>query len=710
MPTHTPMTDADFVSLINQEKAELTTEGLGILEQQRSQSNLAYSGEYSAGISESSMSSLIIDPCKPAVDTHTAFLANPFSRRDAIMMSPNAPMFQPVADQVNKLLNHAMHRMDHEGMSGILLIEEWVRSAALNKNGIWKISWDDTMKDNIKELKDMSPEAVDAYVYYLEQQGFEVEILDEQIEMTEQEIIVSDDSLIAEVEPPTDYTGSMYTIKCSRPKNQVKYEIIAPEEFMINEDAEAIGGKHCRYVAHRYMISISDIMKMFPEYDEQELYELTAGGPSDDLEYNYERLIRGQSDGTMDTVPGRSNVTGPNREVELTESWILADRNGDGLTEWVHAYTVGNALLYDEEWTHPIPLVEFTIFNLAHKFWGYSIFDRIFQYLRAKTGLGRGLLDNLTWVNTPRAFGNEDMVNERDFQVIKPGLIKTRKGFSAADISPVPVNQASPMTLPFYQELNKEIAAQLIVDPYTGAISSEAEKSGNDADKTGMIIDNASAKAELVIRRLAEQIKKVSWITLQMYIQHSDEVEVKMLIEELTPGIPFLAAQDKLTDYVKKDDFICNVGLGNLNDQQKFQRIGALMQLTGTAAQFGVKPNPEKVLNLLHAAGKSAGFENTDEFFETMQEYQQKQQQGAQIQQMQMQAAQEELRKKSAEANKIEAEIQKLLSEAEENKADIQLDMRKQQLEEWKAEVDAALTAEGMQNPNQVHTNFKVGG
>ena len=69
---------------------------------------------------------------------------------------------------------------------------------------------------------------------------------------------------------------------------------------MINEDAESIGGRHCRYVAHRTLMTISDLVEMFPDYSYDELEEMASGGPSDDLEYNYERLIAGQFDGTQD--------------------------------------------------------------------------------------------------------------------------------------------------------------------------------------------------------------------------------------------------------------------------------------------------------------------------------------------------------------------------------------------------------------------------
>ena len=710
MPKHKKLMDDELVSLIEQEKAELSTEGLGIIEQQRSSSNLAYQGEYSAGISASPLSSLIVDCIKPAVDTHTAFITNPFTRKDSISMMPVDPQMSVVADQVNKLLNHTVHRMNHDGLSGYSLIKEWVQSAALNKNGIWKVSWDTTPVTIIKEIMDVSPIEIDAYTYQLELEGNDVEIIEENVVETEVGIEAEGPEVDIGVSE-TSYEGSSYTIKCSYPRNQVKYEIIPPEEFLINEDAEWIGGRHCRYVAHRQLLTVSDIIEMFPDLTEDKINEMAASGPADDLEYNYERLIRGQSDGTYDTVPGRSNTTGPNRQLEVTESFIQADRNGDGIAEWRHCYTVGHTLIMDEEWDGPLPFVSFTFFKTAHKHHGQSIYDRIWQYLRAKTGLGRAHLDMLTLQNTPRFLGNEEMVNEQDFQVIKPGLIKTRKGFQASDIVPLPMPQGNPQTIQLLQFFNQEIAAQLIIDPYTGAISAEAEKSGNAADKTAMVIDNASAKAEAVIRDAGEGLKKIAWLTLNMYIKNSNEPEVQKLINELTPGIPFLAAEDKIQDNVKYDDFICNVGLGNLNGQQKFQRVGALFQLTQAATQMGVQPNPVKVLNLLHEAAKGAGFDNSTEFFDSPQEYQMSQQEKAPLMQMQLQAAQLELQNKQLEGQKIQAELRKITSEAVENETDAQVMLRKQDLDEWEAQIDAQLTAESLEQaePGQMPPNIKVG-
>ena len=71
----------------------------------------------------------------------------------------------------------------------------------------------------MKTMRDVSPEEVDAYIYSLEQQGYEVEVIEEKIEMTEiqQETQVGDpmlgpDNISSFAVSSSDYTGSEYML------------------------------------------------------------------------------------------------------------------------------------------------------------------------------------------------------------------------------------------------------------------------------------------------------------------------------------------------------------------------------------------------------------------------------------------------------------------------------------------------------------------
>ena len=251
--------------------------------------------------------------------------------------------------------------------------------------------------------------------------------------------------------------------------------------------------------------------------------------------------------------------------------------------------------------------------------------------------------------------------------------------------------------------------AQLGLDYFQGAISPEAEKSGVDQEKTQMVVDNASAKVGVYLRNAGEGLKKVAWLTLQQYIKNAHTREVQMLIEEITPGVPFLAAQDALQDSMKKDDLICKVGLGNLDNPEKFKRISALFQLTGMAAQFGVTPPPQKIINMLHEAASVSGFDNYQDFVTTPQEHQQSQQGKQMLEQLAMQKAQAETQKAQAEAGKAQAEAENTQADTSKKLADADATTRKISLEEWQAQIDATLTAETLSSSNP-NPNFKIGG
>ena len=74
-----------------------------------------------------------------------------------------------------------------------------------------------------------------------------------------------------------------------------------------------------------------------------------------------------------------------------------------------------------------------------------------------------------------------DTVNERDLQSGRPGIIRATAGFDPKDVMTLPTPQGSPNTLAILEYLDKEIKAQLGIDPLNGAISSDVEASGNDA-------------------------------------------------------------------------------------------------------------------------------------------------------------------------------------------------------------------------------------
>ena len=75
-----------------------------------------------------------------------------------------------------------------------------------------------------------------------------------------------------------------------------------------------------------------------------------------------------------------------------------------------------------------------------------------------------------------------------------------------ATSSTYPTSNGNQNTTQIMQELRQQVIADVGIDPITGQISTDIEKSGNDAAKTSMALDNSSIKTEGYSRRFADGI------------------------------------------------------------------------------------------------------------------------------------------------------------------------------------------------------------
>ena len=211
-----------------------------------------------------------------------------------------------------------------------------------------------------------------------------------------------------------------------------RIEVVPPEEFLINEGAEDIRDTMSitDYAAHRRSLHVGEIQRMFPDIDVDNMIGASEG---DNLNHSYEKLNRGIFDGTYNEAL-RVDGDGPNRSVELTESWIKADRDGDGYAEWRHVFTIGGNLLEDEAWEGEPPFVAFSFWPIDFKFYGMSAWDVLKDYHRNKTGLMRGYLDAINQNNTFRMIADTRFLDQRLAQSGKPGIYPARPGFDPTKV------------------------------------------------------------------------------------------------------------------------------------------------------------------------------------------------------------------------------------------------------------------------------------
>ena len=679
MARNKKLTDAELVSIINQEMSQADYEGQSVLSQQRSQADLAYTSEYTNGVFPTTgMSSIVINTLQPAVDTLTTYITKLFcSDRETVIFSPRDSDLYGEAEEITKIVNDIIHK-DNNGYE---IINRWVKDAALHKNGIVKVVWNDTPKVH-KELFDGTEEEFNVWVSLKEEEGLEVEIISEDKKVDTMEIDPKDGSdEILEL----SRNRSEYKVKVIKETGDPKIINIPPEEFLINEGATSINGDQLtRFVCHRQLTYVSDVVSMFPKVKAD---ELTGSGF---LENEYETQTRSQFDGTY-TQNDQGATSGPMRQVEVAESWIRVDVNGNGTADWHHIFTSGNTVLMSEEWFGPIPMCSFTFFPIPHKFYGLSVWDKLRDYHITKTALVRSEIDSGVQRNTIRIIADPRKISVRDLKSGRPGIIKVKPGFEAKDVMPLNIaGSAGGGSVAMLQYLDKEIMAQIGIDPVSGMVSSDIEKSGNDAEKTSMTMDNASVKVEMFAREFAETgLRDMVWAITDLLVQNGQ-------IED---------------SGLSKADLRAKVGLGHQTIKQKLQGAQAIIQQQAMLESNPTNPvsiPAEYKLNASVELAFAMGYEDASKFFPTPEkvdeerariakaaEAQQQQNMKMQEVQMQQQSALNEttMALNAAKAQKATVEAQsaernqelkeeQAVTEIDNMKADNDLNLRRVELEE----------------------------
>ena len=609
---HDKLTDDELISAIDHEVSSADYEGQSEISQQRSEADLAYSGQYTNGTSPTTgMSSILINTLQPAVDTLTTYLTKMFcSDHEAVVFSSDKQEKSEFARMASMRVNEVVFKENN----GYKIINRWIKDAALHKNGIVKVVWDDSPVYH-KEIFEGSEEELNIHMSSLESEGFTVDIVEE--EKVTETLEISDEATGEVLEVSEEFVT--YTLKVSKPRDLPKIINIPPEEFLINEGATGINDDQLtRFVAHRQLVYVSDVVKMFPDADEEAILSSSASGY---LEHEYETDIRHFFDGTYDQNDYES--TQPMmRQVELIECWIRADRDGDGWAEWRHCFSVGRTLLSDEEWFGPIPLCSFTFFPIPHKFYGLGLWDKLEDYHKVKTALVRSAVDSAVIGNTTRFIADPSKVNLKDLKDVRNGIIRALPGFEPDSIVPLTTQGGSGKDGLMLEYIDREVIKQIGIDPESGLVSTDIEKSGNDAAKTSQTIDNASAKVETYGRELAETgMTDMIWTVFDLLVQNGEMPDFDL----------------------KKTDIKAKVGLGHQTMAQKLAGVNALEQSQLQMEQSAVAPVaiPAKYkLNLAMEKAKAMMFEDPSMFFPTPEEIEQEQQRQQQVQAQQLEREQ----------------------------------------------------------------------
>lgn len=653
MAKHSKTTDAELVKAIYDEITQVRTQTFDEISDQRIDSNYSFSNQQTSTTTNNTrMSKVKLFFTPSVVQTLQLQQTKIFcSDKDTVKLVPmvNSEENVKYADQLERAINKVIHK-DNPGFE---IISEMFLSAGVNKNGFSKVTWGEELEAYEEDFLNMSREELNVEIQKKEEMGYDVELVFSEI--TQEEVIIEqDDGFGNMMEIRQSSEMGDYTLKFSRTHSKLNIGVIPPEEFLINEDTTSIHHDNLtRYVGHKREMMNGDIQLMLDAWGVKIDVEDTSD--YEDLNSNYEKLGRHDFDGTLESYSRPKPVAGPADSRTVVESWVRADRDGDGFPEMRHVFTIGSTLLIDEPWYGPIPMSSFTYFPIPHKFWGMSVYDRIRSYEETATSLIRADVDMNRLKNTFRLLAKEGSVDRRTLQSGKPGVIPVSSTFDPKDVMPVPTPQGASNTAQILQELRLQVTADTGVDPVRGIMSTDIEKSGNDAEKTAMSIDNASIKVEGYSRRFAEgPLRDMTWIIAMELVKNKDSDYVKELIESVTPGEPFYAGEMGLHKIIRKTDITAKVGLGHMTG---YQKIAAGTSMLNIIKELEANPT-DAMYNLATQTLSGWGYPHPDGILGDLKTYQEKKQRMDMLQQMEVQTAQQQVQNQTTQLQMSQQQMQ----------------------------------------------------
>ena len=578
-------------------------------------------------------SQIVTGEVAEAVDGMLPPLMRLFTSADQIgIFEPVGPGDEPLAKQATEYCNWVLMKQN----PGIAIMHDWFKDAVLQKVGIIKAYWD----DSISVTKEQYANLTDDELAML--------LSDGTMEIAGQETIEQDmDGQVLRVHN----VALMRRTKAGR----IKIENVPPEEFLISKAGKTV--RDTPFVAHRKLITRSDLVAM--GFDAEVVMDLPT---YNDLEFSAEKVARYNRDEQPYQEPSLDKSM---QTVEVYEIYLKTDFDGDGIAELRQIFFSANEILSNEE-TDYVPFYSICPIPIPHRFFGDCPADRTVDLQLIKTTVTRQMLDNMYLQNNTRMGAVEGQVNLDDLLSVTPGgIIRMKNPAALVPIQTPPVGQQA---FPLLEYLDQVQAKRTGITEASQGLDPNILQNVTAA-AIAALTQASQGKIELIARIFAETgVKDLFKGLLQLLCKFQDKAVILRMRGQYVQYDP--------REWSNQYDVSVNVGLGTGNIEQKMAMLSMVLSKQEQMLQMLGPNNPLVSLSQYRATlGKlveAAGFADSAEFFkpvtqEVDQALAQPQQQGSDpaIQMMMAQAqADIEIKREKAMAD-IQLAREKAVAELE---------------------------------------------
>jgi hypothetical protein len=667
------MTDQELLAIIEAEEKRALGYGDGELSAEREQALKYYNGDL-YGNEQEGRSAIVTREVADTVEWILPTLLDIFTASDkAVEFQPEKPNDEEATKQATDTCNYVFYKQNN----GFVTMYSFFKDALIQKNGYVKVYYEKGEKARKETYQGLTQGQL---MQLLGQPNIEVKAHTEYPDPSAPQIAQMSMSVgMAMGQPPQAPMLHDVIVEVTQAYGKVCVDPVPPEEMLISVDLGQVDLQKATFVAHRCQKTLSDLADM--GYDTE---ELSAGGDDDNVvESSGEWLERRQYDEEQTYTRAESSVMDPSmRKVWVTEAYIRADFDGDGIAELRKVMKSGKVILENEE-TDVIPFAAITPVIMTHRHIGKSVADLIMDLQLIKSTLMRQVLDNIYFTNSPRqaVLSNAQGVPQANLD----DLLTVRPGGVVREYVP---NAVRPLTVPFMGQYGLQVMEYIdtvsakrtgVTDNLAGVDSDALNKTARGATITQ---NNAMMRIKLIARIFAETgVKAMFKLILHCLATHQDKAMIVRLTDKFVEVDP--------RGWDTSWDMTVNVGLGTGNKDQQLMHLQTITQAQMAFLQAGLPiVNPKNLYNVQARIVENAGFKSVEEFW-TDPEDQQQQQPQQQQPDPQMIAMQQEQQAKQ-QAAQADMQLKQQAAQADQQ-------LKQQQaaadaaLDRWKAERQAEL-------------------
>ena len=562
--------------------------------------------------------------------------------------APQGPEDVAAAKQATEYANYIINRDNN----GFLHMHAAFKDALIRKVGVLKCYWDDQTKFETHDLTGLDDNALAAL---MSDPAAEIDIV-----ASEPFGEPSFDPMTGDVLPAPMIHAVRVTY--THPDGRVKLEAVPPEEFLISREAKSL--EDADYVAHRRILTVSELVAMGYDYDEV----VQMSSAHEDMATNIERTTRNRA--LNNEMNERHDPA--MKKVLYVENYIKVDYDQDGIAELRKICTAGdgNKILMNE----PCAIVPFATFcpdPEAHDFYGMSTADAVMDIQRIKSSIMRNTLDSLAMSIHPRVAIVEGMVNLEDVMNNEVGAIIRQR--AAGQVQPMSMPFVGQQAFPVLQYMDEIKEARTGISKASAGLDAGALQSST-ASAVQATVSAAQQHIELIARIFAETgMKQLYKIVLHLITTHQDRPRMVRLSNEFVPIDPRV--------WNANMDVSINVALGRGTDTERMMMLRQIAEMQKEAMSTMGPINPltdmAKLSNTLKAMTELAGFKDVSQFWSDPAQFQPPPQEdkpdiNEQLIAVQIQQIQADIQKKAAE---LQLEREKMIMEDDRKRDELEAEL-----------------------------------